>query len=236
MDTGFNWYHDADPSEYDLVVANSEGGLERLRELGARRAEAVHWARRPRVLRAARGREGARRLLLRLRRQVPARVDAGDDRRAVAPAARRRLRARRPRLPAATSVRRAPSRTCRRACSHGAISDRRASTSASPDARTPPSTRRRRAASSSSPPAAPRSSRTRGRESSSGSSPAREVLVVRRRRGGGRRVPRRCSTTRPRPRSSGRRARERVLDEHTYRHRARRLLDLIGLREEARVG
>jgi hypothetical protein len=27
-----------------------------------------------------------------------------------------------------------------------------------------------------------------------------------------------------------------VLDEHTYRHRARRLLSLIGLREEARVG
>jgi hypothetical protein len=44
MDTGFNWYHDADPSEYDLVLSNSEGGLERLLELGARRAEAVFWA------------------------------------------------------------------------------------------------------------------------------------------------------------------------------------------------
>jgi glycosyltransferase involved in cell wall biosynthesis len=43
MDTGFNWYHDADPSEYDLLVSNSEGGLGRLRELGARRAEAVFW-------------------------------------------------------------------------------------------------------------------------------------------------------------------------------------------------
>jgi hypothetical protein len=43
MDTGFNWYHDADPSEYDLLVSNSEGGLARLRELGARRAEAVFW-------------------------------------------------------------------------------------------------------------------------------------------------------------------------------------------------
>ena len=43
MDTGFNWYQGADPSEYDLVVSNSEGGLERLRELGARRAEAVFW-------------------------------------------------------------------------------------------------------------------------------------------------------------------------------------------------
>src|ERR671911_1961985 len=44
MDTGFNYYHGADPSEYDLVVSNSEGGLERLLELGARRAEAVFWA------------------------------------------------------------------------------------------------------------------------------------------------------------------------------------------------
>jgi hypothetical protein len=43
MDTGFNWYHGADPSEYDLVVSNSEGGLGRLLELGARRAEAVFW-------------------------------------------------------------------------------------------------------------------------------------------------------------------------------------------------
>jgi glycosyltransferase involved in cell wall biosynthesis len=43
MDTGFNMYHGADPSEYDVVVSNSEGGLERLRELGAKRAEAVFW-------------------------------------------------------------------------------------------------------------------------------------------------------------------------------------------------
>src|SRR5215208_1163782 len=33
----------------------------------------------------------------------------------------------------------------------------------------------------------------------------------------------------------GRRARERVLDEHTYRHRARQLLELVGMREVARV-
>jgi hypothetical protein len=43
MDTGFNIYHGADPSEYDLVLSNSEGGLGRLRELGARRAEALFW-------------------------------------------------------------------------------------------------------------------------------------------------------------------------------------------------
>jgi spore maturation protein CgeB len=43
MDTGFNYYHGADPGEYDLVISNSEGGLEGLRALGARRAEAVFW-------------------------------------------------------------------------------------------------------------------------------------------------------------------------------------------------
>jgi spore maturation protein CgeB len=43
MDTGFNIYHGADPAEYDLVVSNSEGGIGRLLALGARRAEAVFW-------------------------------------------------------------------------------------------------------------------------------------------------------------------------------------------------
>jgi spore maturation protein CgeB len=51
MDTGFNYYHGADPSEYDLVVSNSEGGLPRLHELGARRAEAVFWAADPELFR-----------------------------------------------------------------------------------------------------------------------------------------------------------------------------------------
>ncbi len=43
MDTGFNYYHGADPGEYDLLISNSEGGLESLRALGARRAEVVFW-------------------------------------------------------------------------------------------------------------------------------------------------------------------------------------------------
>lgn len=51
MDTGFNYYHGADPSEYDLVVSNSEGGLARLRDLGARRAEAVFWGADPELFR-----------------------------------------------------------------------------------------------------------------------------------------------------------------------------------------
>ena len=54
MDTGFNYYFGADPSEYDLVVSNSEGGLGRLLELGARRAEAVFWGADPELFRAAR--------------------------------------------------------------------------------------------------------------------------------------------------------------------------------------
>jgi hypothetical protein len=44
MDTGFNYYHGADPSEYDLVLSNSEGGIPRLLELGARRVEPLFWA------------------------------------------------------------------------------------------------------------------------------------------------------------------------------------------------
>ena len=44
MDTGFNYYHGADPSEYDLLFSNSEGGAARLLELGARRVEPVMWA------------------------------------------------------------------------------------------------------------------------------------------------------------------------------------------------
>ena len=51
MDTGFNYYHGADPSEYDLVLSNSEGGIPRLLELGARRAEAVLWGADPEFFR-----------------------------------------------------------------------------------------------------------------------------------------------------------------------------------------
>jgi spore maturation protein CgeB len=43
MDTGFNYYHGADPGAYDLVISNSEGGLDSLLDLGARRAETVFW-------------------------------------------------------------------------------------------------------------------------------------------------------------------------------------------------
>ena len=78
-------------------------------ELGGRAAAAARarrpprrgrlLGRRPGVLRTAAGREGDGRLLLRLRRQVPAGVDGGDGRRAEPGGARDRLRPRRPRLP-----------------------------------------------------------------------------------------------------------------------------------------
>jgi len=42
--SGFNYYVGADPGEYDLVVGNSEGGLETVLTLGARRVETIHWA------------------------------------------------------------------------------------------------------------------------------------------------------------------------------------------------
>jgi glycosyltransferase involved in cell wall biosynthesis len=49
MDTGFNSYPGGDPSEYDLILSNSEGGLPRLRQLGARRAEVLFWGADPDV-------------------------------------------------------------------------------------------------------------------------------------------------------------------------------------------
>jgi spore maturation protein CgeB len=49
--SGFNYYVGADPGEYDLVVGNSEGALDRVRGLGARRAEAVQWAADPDLFR-----------------------------------------------------------------------------------------------------------------------------------------------------------------------------------------
>ncbi|MGE5691134.1 MAG: glycosyltransferase [Pseudomonadota bacterium] len=51
MDTGFNIYHGADISEYDLVLSNSEGGIPRLLELGAPRADHLFWGADPELFR-----------------------------------------------------------------------------------------------------------------------------------------------------------------------------------------
>jgi spore maturation protein CgeB len=44
MLSGFDVYEHADPSEYDLVISNSEGVRARLMQLGVRRAETLFWA------------------------------------------------------------------------------------------------------------------------------------------------------------------------------------------------
>lgn len=49
--SGFNMYHGADLSEYDAVLCNSLGGAESLRRLGARRVETVWWGADPDVFR-----------------------------------------------------------------------------------------------------------------------------------------------------------------------------------------
>ena len=73
-----------------------------------------------------------------------------------------------------------------------------------------------------------RSSRTRTRGSSAGSSPGSELIVV---HDADEAVAayRALLDDPGQAEEMGRRARERVLDEHTYRHRARQVLDLLGL-------
>ncbi len=43
MDSGFNIYHGADASEYDFLISNSDGGIPRLLEMGAKRAVPLYW-------------------------------------------------------------------------------------------------------------------------------------------------------------------------------------------------
>ena len=176
MDTGFNWYHQADPSEYDLVVSNSEGGLERLRELGARRAEAVFWGADPDFFAP---------------HEVEKQMDVffygyGDKFRrdwmqALVGEPSRAL----PDVDFALGGRdfQGDVGTARMIGdvpfnAFAGRSPQRVSTSASRAAHTQPSTRRPRADRSSSPPPARRSSRTPTTASSAGSSPAPELVIV----------------------------------------------------------
>jgi spore maturation protein CgeB len=233
MDTGFNWYHDADPSEYDLIVANSEGGLGRLLELGARRAETVHWAADPEffkpydvekeldVLFYGYGdkcrREWMKEMVGEPSRRLPD-VDfalSGRDFRGDVGAAR--------------MIEDAPMSTIARTISSARINlciTRRAHASVFASSSCRPF---ELAATGAAIVSNPYEGVERWFE------PGSELLVVND-------VDEALAAYRlllddpAQAEEMGRRARERVLDEHTYRHRARRLLDLIGLREEARVG
>ncbi len=182
--------------------------------------------RRSRVLRAAGGREGRRRVLLRLRRQVPTRLDEDDGGGGVPPCARPRLRPRRPRLPGrhgdGAHARRHPVQPLR-------TSDLGRAREPQHDAS--PACDRRGLV--DGPPVRARVLGRRDRLE-----PARRDRALvrarsrarrrRERRGGGRRLPRARGGSGT-GRGDGGRARERVLDEHTYAHRARRLLELVGL-------
>ncbi len=227
MDTGFNPYHGADPFEYDLVVSNSEGGEPRLLELGARRAETLFWGADPEFFSP---------------QPVEKEIDVffygyGDKfrrdwmKQMVGEPSRNA-----PELDFALggldfqgdtgAARHARRRPLQRVRARDLVGPRQPEHHA-PAARDRSRAPRPRAPSSSHPPA-PRSSRIRTPGSSAGSS--REASS--------------CSSRAPKRRSAayrelvadpgqaeemGRRARERVLDEHTYAHRARRLLDLVGL-------
>ena len=112
MDTGFNYYHGADPSEYDLVLSNSEGGLDapaRARR-AARRGRLL--GRRPRVLRPQPVEKEMDVFFYGYGDKFRREWMAATGRRAEPPRAADRLRARRPRLP---GRRRARARARRRA-------------------------------------------------------------------------------------------------------------------------
>jgi hypothetical protein len=232
MDTGFNYYHGADPSEYDLVVSNSEGGLERLRELGARCAEAIFWAADPDffapqpvekdhdVFFYGYGdkfrREWIAALVGEPSRRLPDVGFALGGRDFRGDTGRARLVGDVPfnLFPRAISAARINLCITRR--SHATV---HASSSARPF---------ELASCGAAIVANPYEGIERWFE------PGRELLVV----GDGDEAVAAYRELLDDPGQAeelGRRARERVLDEHTYRHRARRLLELVGLGVEARV-
>ena len=233
MDTGFNWYHQADPSEYDLVVANSEGGLERLRELGARRAEAVFWGADPDFF-APRAvekemdvffygygdkfrREWMQMLVGDPSRALPD-VDfalGGRDFQGDTGNARRTGDV--PFNAFARAISAARVNLCITRRSHATVY---ASSSCRPF---------ELASAGAAIVANPYNGIERWFE------PGAEIVIV---EDAQQAIDayRDLLADPAQAEELGRRARERVLDEHTYRHRARRLLELIGLRQQAHVG
>ena len=233
MDTGFNYYHGADPGEYDAVVSNSEGGARRLLELGARRAETVFWAADPEFFAPQAvekevdvffygygdkfRREWMAALVGEPSRRLPG-VDfalGGFDFRGDTGSARLVGDVPFPAFPRAISAARVNLCLTRRP--HASVY---ASSSCRPF---------ELASAGAAVVASPYDGIERWFE------PGSELLVA---------SDSREAVTAYRDllddpaqaEEMGRRARERVLDEHTYRHRARRLLELVGLEVGARVG
>jgi hypothetical protein len=232
MDTGFNWYHGGDPSEYDLLLSNSEGGLERLRGLGARRAEAVFWGADPDFF-APQPVEKEMDVFFygygaKFRRDWMETMIGGPSRELDADFALGGRdfqfdlgRAREigdvtfnafPRTISAARV-----NLCITRKPHATV---HASSSCRPF---------ELASAGAAIVASPYDGLERWFE------PGSELLVVNS-QDEAVAAYRRLLDDPGQAEEMGRRARERVLDEHTYRHRARRILELVGLREAARVG
>jgi hypothetical protein len=233
MDTGFNWYHQADPSEYDLLISNSEGGVERLRDLGARRAETIFWGADPDFF-APHAVEKETDVFFygygdKFRREwmqamvgEPSRVLADVDfglggRDFQGDVGSARLVGDVPFNAFARAISAARINLCITRRSHATVY---ASSSCRPF---------ELASAGAAIVSNPYNGIERWFE------PGSELLVV---EDAAQAIDayRALLADPAQAEEMGRRARERVLDEHTYRHRARRLLELIGLREEARVG
>ncbi len=233
MDTGFNWYHDADPSEYDLLVSNSEGGLERLRELGARRAEAIFWGADPEFFAPQAvdksmdvffygygdkfRREWVEAMVGEPSRALPDADFALGGRDFQADTGKARLIGDVPFNVFGRAISSARVNLCITRRSHATVY---ASSSCRPF---------ELASAGAAIVANPYNGIERWFE------PGSELLLVDDAQGATEAY-RDLLADPAQAEELGRRARERVLDEHTYRHRARRLLDLIGLRAQAHVG
>jgi glycosyl transferase family 1 len=233
MDTGFNWYHQADPSEYDLLISNSEGGAERLRDLGAQRAETIFWGADPDFF-APHAVEKEMDVFFygygdKFRRDwmhamvgEPSRVLGDVDfalggRDFQGDVGSARLVGDVPFNAFARAISAARVNLCITRRSHATVY---ASSSCRPF---------ELASAGAAIVSNPYNGIERWFE------PGSELMVV---EDAAEAIDayRALLADPAQAEEMGRRARERVLDEHTYRHRARRLLELIGLREEARVG
>lgn len=233
MDTGFNWYHDADPSEYDLLLSNSEGALPRLRELGAKRAEALFWAADPEFFAPQPVDKDAdvffygygdkfRREWIEAMVGAPSRALPDADfalggRDFQGDTGNARVIGDVPFNAFAGAISAARINLCITRRSHATVY---ASSTCRPF---------ELASSGAAIVSNPYSGIERWFE------PGSEVLVVST-ADEATKAYRALLADPAQAEELGRRARERVLDEHTYRHRARQLLELVGLREEARVG
>jgi hypothetical protein len=233
MDTGFNWYQQAEPSEYDFLVTNSEGATDRLLDLGARRAETIFWGADPDFFAPAAvektmdvffygygdkfRREWMEAMVGEPSHALPDVDFALGGRDFQGDTGNARLIGDVPFNTFAHAISAARVNLCITRRSHATVY---ASSSCRPF---------ELASAGAAIVANPYNGLERWFE------PGSELLIVEDAEQATQAY-RDLLADPGQAEEMGRRARERVLDEHTYRHRARQLLELLGLREEAHVG